>query len=112
MSGFITEEDLKAGALFESRHPIKFGQEGVLERALIFLGLNPIFSHPSDEKILRMYRLENGKISRGKYWTMKICDVLDYVGLGDAVRWLNFLDYDDAKERATLDVINQIPYGR
>ena len=113
MRGFITEEDLDASAWYSSKHPIKLGQEeGVLERALMFLGLNPIFSRPSDEKILRMYRLEKGDISKREYWTRNICDALDHVGLGDALRWLNLSDYEDAKEEATLEVINQILYTR
>ncbi len=114
MEGITTREDLDAQRWYldEDKHHFRLDKETKLEYFSRFMGLNQLISRPSDEEILRMYRLKKGEISKMEYWTKNICEALDYIGLGKAVRWITLQDYEEAKEESTNRVISMIPYGR
>ena len=118
MRGILTQEGLDALRWYGSEHPLKLGEEeSKLEIFLRNLGLN--FSHPSDEKILRIYRGEKIKaeLREGNFVYNKTPSGLrnvagyfiDMLNKGRINSRLMGLERDD---KIAESVIMGIPYGR
>jgi len=123
MEGFITEEDLDAWNWYESKRPLRLGNETGLEKIFRITGLNQLFLRPSDEEILRMYRGQKLKEElRKEHEGEPIYDFFKSVGLKGVADYLidisnikgikSEVDHMEEQEKIALRTIITTTYGR